>query len=238
MTTPPRTPVSRDKLLQRIRKLLALAGSPNAHEAAAAAARAQALIDEHRLHEWLEAAQEQEDDPDPITDAREEPLERSGRLRIWKVLLAVAIADENGCVAYTLKRGADESIVLVGRARDRVVVAELWRWLVQRIEWLSATEGAGESRKWHEAFRIGALDAVSKRLATQHTASAAKLDAAALVVVQPAIAAHRAALANFVSNNLRLGKGRGVRVERSAYAEGKAAAAGIVMPRETKGDDA
>ena len=42
-------------LLDRVRKLLALAGSPNAHEAAAAAARAQALVARHQLEAWLEA---------------------------------------------------------------------------------------------------------------------------------------------------------------------------------------
>ena len=36
-------------IVDRVRKLLALAGSSNVHEAAAAAARAQELITRHRL---------------------------------------------------------------------------------------------------------------------------------------------------------------------------------------------
>ena len=40
-------------------------------------------------------------------------------------------------------RTIGEAIVLVGRGRDRELVVELWQWLVRRIEWLSATHGAG-----------------------------------------------------------------------------------------------
>ena len=38
-----------NKLIERIRKLLALAESPNEHEAALASERAQALLAEHKL---------------------------------------------------------------------------------------------------------------------------------------------------------------------------------------------
>ena len=47
--------MSTDAVLERVRKLLALATSPNLHEAAAAAAAAQALIERHRLGSLLEA---------------------------------------------------------------------------------------------------------------------------------------------------------------------------------------
>ena len=227
-------PHPRDKLLDRVRKLLALATSPNVHEAASAAARAQALVDEHRLQAWLDAARAHAEDADPITDARDCPLEVARRLRTWKVVLAVALADANGCFAYTLARDADEAIVLVGRERDRAVVVELWQWLVQRIEWLSATLGAGQPRKWHDAFRIGVVDAVAKRLRAQGAAGVADLAPAALTVLEPAMAAHREALAAFVAQRLRLGKGRGLRVDARAYAQGRTASATLDLPKRSK----
>jgi len=219
-----------EQILARVRKLLALAASPNAHEAAAAAARAQALIDEHRLQQWLSAEQAADTDPDPIADARDRPLEVGRRIRTWKVVLAVTLADANGCVAYTLARGLEDAIVLVGRQRDRAVVEALWAWLVQRIEWLSATHGAGQSRKWHDAFRVGVVDAVAERLHAQHDLQQAGLSAAALVVVGPRLAAHTAALERFVADHLRLGKGRGLRVDAQAWQQGREASDALVLP--------
>lgn len=215
--------------LARVRKLLALATSPNPHEAALAAMRAQALIEAHRLQAWLDAEREVEEDPDPIVDARDEPLELGRRLRKWKVVLACTLAEANDCIAYTLTSGRDQAIVLVGRGRDRAAVAELWGWLVKRIEWLSATHGAGRSRQWHEAFRIGVVDAIAKRLREGSEGARAELARAALVVVEPARAAHREAL-DRVAEGLRLGAGRAVRVDARAWQRGKAAGEDVELP--------
>ncbi len=224
-------------LLSRVHKLLALARSPNVHEAATAAGLAQALIARHRLQGWIDAGQAVAADPDPIEDARDSPLEVSRRLRKWKVVLACAIADANGCIAYTLDRGKDQAIVLVGRARDRAAVLELWTWLVARIEWLSATHGAGQDRQWHEAFRVGAVASVADRLAHVEEQVREEFTTAALVRVDPAAHAHREALDRFVSEHLRLGKGRGLRVDASAWEQGRQAAVSLDLgPRGGTGD--
>jgi Protein of unknown function (DUF2786) len=215
--------------LARVRKLLALATSPNPHEAAVAAARAQAIIETHRLQAWLDAERRVEADADPIVDAREEPLDVGRRLRKWKIVLAATLAEANGCIAYTVERGREQAIVLVGRGRDRAAVGELWGWLVKRIEWLSATHGAGRSRQWHEAFRIGVVDAIAERLRASAEEVRAGLDSSALVVVDPARAAHREALDRAV-DGLRLGAGRGVRVDARAWQRGRAAGGDVELP--------
>lgn len=220
-------PVPGPAALAKVRKLLALATSPNPHEAALAAATAQTLIETHRLHAWIDAQRDVTADPDPIVDAREVPLEQGRRIRKWKIALAGALADANCCVAYVLGTGTNEAIVLVGRSRDRNVAAELWHWLVRRIEWLSATHGAGKSRQWHDAFRVGVVDAVAERLAQAGAEARTQLDATALVIVDPARAAHRDALDRFVAEHLGLGRGRGMRVDASAYRRGQGAAAAL-----------
>jgi hypothetical protein len=222
MTSPP-------PALARVRKLLALATSPNPHEAALAAARAQALIEAHRLQAWLDAERREQEDPDPIVDAQGEPLEVGRRIRKWKVVLASTLAEANGCIAYTLDRGREQAIVLVGRARDRAAVVELWGWLVRRIEWLSATHGTGRDRQWHEAFRIGVVDAIAERLRAGNEEARAELDATALVVVEPAAAAHREAL-DRAAEGLGLGAGRAVRVDARAWQRGKAAGGDVELP--------
>ena len=220
-----------DGPLDRVRKLLALATSPNPNEAAAAMARAQALIDEHRLEVWLLAEHAAAADPDPIVDAREEPLHVARRLRPWKVVLAASLADANGCVAYTCKRPQDEAIVLVGRGRDRAAVGALWDWLVPHVEWLSATHGAGRDRRWHEAFRIGVVEAVASRLRDGAVAAKTDLPATALAIVEPAQAAHQAALEQFVSEHLTVGKGRALRLDGRARRQGAAAADDLRIPK-------
>lgn len=211
-----------EAVLDRVRKLLALATSSNVHEAAAAAARAQRLIAQHRLEEWLAV----EVDPDPIADGADEPLEIARRLRKWKVVLATALAEANGCVAYTAPRGAEEVIALIGRARDRAAVRELWDGLVKRIEWLSATHGPNRPRRWHEAFRIGAVDAVVERLRGVG-AEVREEHGEGLVAIDAAAAAHRTALDRFVAERLSLGKGRAIRVDGRAWERGKAAGEGM-----------
>ena len=226
----PTSPGSAPAAMDKVRKLLALATSPNPHEAAAAAARAQALIETHRLQAWMDADRAAVEDPDPIVDARDQPLAVARRIRRWKTALAVVLGQANGCVAYTLDSGKESAIVLVGRARDRAAVTELWSWLVQRIEWLSATHGAGKDKKWHEAFRLGVVDSVAERLSEGAAEARSGLDETALVVVDPARAAHRDALDRFVADNLQLGRGRAVRVDAAAWEHGKDASADLELP--------
>lgn len=222
--------VSAEKALDRVRKLLALATSPDVHEAATAAAQAQALITRHRLEQWLDAERDAADDPDPIADATDTPLEVARKLRPWKVALACALADVNGCVAYTLDRGDTQAIALVGRARDRAAVETLWAWAVKRVEWLSATHGEGKSRKWHEAFRVGAVDVLARRLGEAAKGAREASTGAELATIDRASAVHREALDRFVEERLGLRSGRGMRVDASAYARGRRAAEGMGLP--------
>ncbi len=215
----------RDKLLDRVRKLLALAESPNVHEAALAAARAQALIDAHRLQGLLDAEEDA-----PVVDGRSAPLESGRRLRKWKVVLASALAGLNGCLAYTDRVGKLKRIVLVGTEDDRAAVGVLWDWLVRRIEWLSATHGAGQDRRWHDAFRIGAAQTIAGRLQASQEAGTAALESAALVVVTAGLARRQARTADFAEKNLNLKPGRGVRVDPVGYRAGLRAGAEVPLP--------
>lgn len=217
-------------VLDRVRKLLALATSSNVHEAAAAVSRAHTLIAQHRLQGWLDAEQAADDDPDPIVAATDEPLAVGRRIRRWRVVLAGVLADANGCVVYTRPVGPEDHLVLVGRSRDRAAVHTLFEWLDTRLAWLSATHGAGRSKKWHEAFRIGAVDAIAERLKSTDDAMRSALETTALARMDPAEAAHRAALERFVAERLKLGKGRTLRVDNRAWLAGRAASLEIGLP--------
>ena len=213
-------------IVDRVRKLLALAGSSNVHEAAAAAARAQELITRHRLESLRLGAP----DPDPITDGAAEPLEVARRLRRWRVVLATELARVNGCSAYTVSHGWEERILVAGRAADRAAVAAMWAWLLVRVEWLSAAAGPGRSRKWHEAFRVGAVEAVAERLLASDEETRAAFPPDALVHIVPALAERERAVERFVTEELRLGPGRGMRMDARAYERGVAAGRELPLP--------
>jgi hypothetical protein len=214
-------------LLDRVRKLLALAGSSNVHEAALAASRAQALIEAHRLEGLLAAAARAE--AEPIEDGREQPLEMGRRVRKWKQRLATQLAEMNGCVAWTLGRRGDQRLLVAGRAEDRAAVFEVWSWLVRRIEWLSATEGAGERRAWHDAFRVGAAQTIVRRMRAARLEARAALDTTALAVVEPALQARAQATRRFVEQNLRLKPGRSLRLDADGYLRGRRAGADVEL---------
>jgi hypothetical protein len=214
-------------VLERVRKLLALASSPNIHEAASAAAKAQALIERHRLQSWLDAADAEA--ADPIEGGQDTPLEVARRLRKWKVVLATVLADANDCKAYTAQRGSEEAIIIAGRPQDRAAVFELWAWLDKRIEWLSATHGAGRSRRWHEAFRVGAVDAVAEQLRGVAEEVRREQAPGTLVRLDPLALARRDAMERWAQDHLQPSRGRGIRVDAKAWERGKAAGAGLLQ---------
>ena len=145
-------------------------------------------------------------------------------------MLAAGLAAANGCVVYTVEQRGETRVLVAGRAADREAVAVLWRWLVGRIAWLSATHGAGRPRAWHDAFRIGAAEGIVERVRATGAEELAALAPPALVRVEPARAARAAALDRFVRERLSLAPGRGGPVDARAHARGRAEADRLPLP--------
>ena len=210
--------------LDKVRKLLALARSSNVHEAAAAAARAQEIIERYRLDALLGAEQAAESDP-----VEDEVLETARRQRRWKAVLAARLAEANGCLAYTRQAGRERQIVIAGPAADRAAVRSLWDWLVPQLEWLSATHGVGHDKRWHDDFRVGAVDTIAARLAAANRGEHEATPAAALVRLEPALVARRAALEAWAAQRLSTRPGRRLLVDPAAWNAGREAAARVAL---------
>ena len=231
--------MDRDKLLDRIRRLLRLAESPNVNEAAVAAARAQELMARHRI----EAAALEEGEPGDVQDLRDAPLDESKRLRAWKTHLADGIARANGCRVYVLERDGTRRIVIVGRADDAELVRLLYGELVKRVECLTRHHGQGQTRRFCNAFRLGVVMTLRERLAlsaaeAKHRALEGECDAeagdTALAPASTALALARLearddAVERFMEANLRLRPGRkkGLRAEAEGYERGRIAGHGV-----------
>ena len=77
---------------------------------------------------------------------------------------------------------------------------------------------------------MGAVDAIAERLRATESAAHDEAQGAALAIIDRAMEAERAALDRFAEEHLRLGRGRGLRVDAAAWKKGRAAGAGVKLP--------
>lgn len=229
--------MDRDKLLDRIRRLLRLSESPNVHEAAVAAATAQELMARHRIEA---AALEAADAPDGIVDGRDAPLESSKRLRSWKTHLADVVARANGCRIYLLERGKLEEVVLVGRLEDADLVRTLYGELVKQVERLTRRHGEGRDRQFCNGFRLGVVTTLHERMTranadTNAEAARGALDGGDFALGLSRLDARDRAVDRFLEQTLRLGKGRykSLKADAEGYARGRLE--GYALPLELNG---
>ncbi len=237
--------MDREKVLDRVRRLLRLAESPNVHEAALAAARAQELMVRHRIEA---ATLDGGRDGSGIVDLRDEPLEASKRLRPWKTRLGDVVARANGCRVYLLDRGGIRSLVLVGRAEDAALVRALYESLVTRVECLTRAHGQQRARAYRNAFRLGVVATLEERLALASKAAKERAlrgevgdeGEAPLAEAGTAIArleARDAEVDRFMERELgvRRGRARGLRADAEGYARGRIAGHTVALePAERK----
>lgn len=158
----------------RIRKLLNLSRSANEHEAAAAAARAAALMAEHEITEAMVA---ERDTSRPDADvAPPEAIIESGRnpdrtRRVaWQEVIASALGRSLDCETYLWNgrlcvMGRESNVRTWEYTRDY-----LWSEVNRLADAAWLTNGADLAavgqvpRQWKAAFRLGAADTIAARL--------------------------------------------------------------------------
>ena len=120
------------KVASRIRKLLALAGSPEPNEAASARASARRLMRKHGVTEAEVSASGAE--------FAEVYLGWRGFDSAWKFDLASVAARTCSCEALGLRDGRRRRVRVVGRRRDAEEAAELFKYLLRELDLLARTE--------------------------------------------------------------------------------------------------
>lgn len=158
------------KLLDRVQKLLALAGSPNPHEAALAAGQAAKLIARHQLDESRFEA--------PLADPEIElfegkPLDASKRLRGWKIALASVLAQVNDCRILVTgpksgqRHGVKDKvrkIWVVGRPFDAMRLFSMYPAMMRWVEHLTMQKLEGAAHRYREDFRRGVVMAMAQSM--------------------------------------------------------------------------
>ncbi len=192
------------KVSERIRKLLSLATSDNANEAASAAAKAQALMQEHKLTQAdVELADSDE------TAITEIAMGAEGFMADWKFALVSHVARAFFCEAIGLRVKRRRKVRIVGRREDAQTAVTVFTYLVKEIERLAekVTEvknvynmeeegwdgvlsdvmdmmfgGTVDLREYREQWRQGAAHGAADKLKTQMARFAAQGDRALMVV--------------------------------------------------------
>jgi hypothetical protein len=156
---------SRSRAAARAAKLLALAASPNPHEAGAAREAARRIMSEHGLtqDEVLAGGDD---------DLGEVSLGGSERGSTWRFVLATAAARFCGCEAVALLSRGRRKVRVVGRRGDArhaseifrsatSLVSQLEREVARAVEAGDVLLDAGDAALAAESFRLGAASALA-----------------------------------------------------------------------------
>lgn len=163
---------SNEKVLERIRKLLALSNNNDSPaESALAAAQAAALMEKHSI---AEADVDGGGDEDVVEDTFGIPgSHRSGDLKqksTWQGELACVVAEAFGCAAiWRLNRGVAR-LVIAGRKQDVAAAIAAKDFCHREIDRLTAKHTQGRGRKWGVSFRVGCVDAIRDAVAIERAA--------------------------------------------------------------------
>lgn len=228
------------KLLDRVQKLLALAGSPNPHEAALAAGQAARLIARHQLDETLIESSAPDQD---IELVRDRPLDASKRLRGWKIALASVLAQINDCRVLVSgpKSGQrhgvkdkERKIWVVGRPFDVLRLFAMYPPMVRWVEHLTMQKLHAAGHRYREDFRRGVVMAMADsmrqmRLEPWQAGGGADPEEGAMVRAQSRSEARGRQVEQWMKSQLGVvtTKGRPLRVILDAYRAGQEAGAEV-----------
>ena len=167
--------------MTRCRSSVALARSENPNEAAAAAAAADRLIQEHGLAEaQLQADGKQA--AETVTEDQSPLAAWTGKTPTWQRILASGLARHYDCASYLVWiRSNTLAHKIIGRPSDLATVRYMWGWLSVEIERLAQLH-KGEGRSWLDSFRRGAVQGVLYKLDESKRAAREEVQAKARVV--------------------------------------------------------
>lgn len=172
-----------DKILDRVRKLVAL--SKNTHseeEAAVAAGQAARLMEEYRLTEALVAMSEPSArQHDPIVNWPLEPEVKGPTKRVaWRSFLAQATADDLEIMDYLFWTPVDggTQVRIMGCGRESAI--HTWRYTHQMLcrevdklckeAWGAIDPEGRRARAWKNAFRVGCAIRICARIQENNAA--------------------------------------------------------------------
>ena len=152
------------KVIQRVKKLLALSQSSNPNEAAAAMAAAQNLIRKHQLEvaDLESQTGEVKEKPQAFEN---EPILSGKKVPLWKQRLFIILSSANGCKPIkTGQKFGEKHLYLVGRSSDVETVRYLFAFCVSEIVRLSRKECKGRLSKYRDDWFHGVVSGIKEQI--------------------------------------------------------------------------
>lgn len=160
----------KSKIIDRVRKLLALASNNTSiEESAAAAAKAQALMEKYAIIDAMVAGERQDADP-TITS---KVIWTGGKVPTWILQLSMGLAEVNRCKIWyhagRRSKGYNGYIKAAGTEESLAKMSVLLDWLIGEVNRLYIEDkpgifNRGDGKKWANAFRLGASSTIVARL--------------------------------------------------------------------------
>lgn len=152
-------------VIEKVQKLLALSKSANPNEAAAAAAAANRLIDQHRLSESDLSVEQAEVDPMVEDDGY---IYESGKITQWKAMLVRILARHYGVAHYNDNYYPEGRKVsrfrLLGRTSDIQITRYMFTWLMNECQRLADAQAKGLGRVFVSSYCEGFVNGVAIQL--------------------------------------------------------------------------
>lgn len=144
--------MTRDEVLDKIRKLYALAGSTNPNEASAALAAADALVQKYRVEQAELGERPKFSLGSDIVESR--------RAHLWRLIILGSLCSRYACHGIRYHDG----IRLWGAEDDVAIVRVLYDRICIQVDALASRNAAGKGRLFAASYRTGIADTVSNML--------------------------------------------------------------------------
>lgn len=138
----------------------------NLEEAASAAAKAQALMEKHRIHKAM---------LNQVGEITWRKIEDKGKAANWKLYLVSQLARNNGCSCVRSEDYEnDNTVSIVGEDQDQETVQQLYSYLVTELNNLCFVElityfnqnNTYPDSKYTESWYLGAITTIGNKLET------------------------------------------------------------------------
>lgn len=180
--------MTRERVIERVSKLLALSNSSNEHEAALAAAHAQRLLSEHNLAMSELEVQQQ--------GAGEVELQMARTITKWISSLFATVANAFDCMPVVTTETSRSRLRFIGVGEDPEVAACTLEFLISELRWLASAYLAGldqaqgklttsQRQKVRNSYLLGGAFGVAEALRRQKAST--PTTSTALVPVKDAL---------------------------------------------------
>ena len=158
-----------DEVINKVRKLYALAeANTSENEAAVAVAAAEKLLQQYRLSRAEVNAHSDVDLESPIEDG--EPIETfASRVPVWQQVLVGTLASHYGCVIYQARSSQNTAIRVVGCSSDVRLFRLQYSRVKAQIDRLTLKNALGKGRSYCDSYRKGLVVVVRERLNAMRT---------------------------------------------------------------------